>query len=276
MARVKNGLLTCMGDFDGVTGQRRAEPHALWLVVGVHEVDHFSFVRHAALGNIEAQITDSALICEQSLVARLRPQLHQTCEFLDLAFKLNFDFICWVDGVDRAPCAYLLRYFCLLVERYRLGVLQLIFSKTFLFAQGRLLIDWDRDYDRNLRRAVAWCVCERGSLLWGLVGDHRLERLSALDFGWVWRLHIFVGVVNVHNSIDNCRIRVEGEGRGFADCRREKDVSLSDSSVWECLKLLLSFLRFGLSLISPTVWKLELLAWAPRSCELGSLRQSTG
>jgi hypothetical protein len=29
-------------------------------------------------------------------------------------------------------------------------------------------------------------------------------------------------------------------------------------------------------LISPTVWKLELLAWAPRSCELGSLRQSTG
>ena len=83
-----------MGDFDGVTGQRRAEPHALWLVVGVHEVDHFSFVRHAALGNIEAQITDSALICEQSLVARLRPQLHQTCEFLDLAFKLNFDFIC--------------------------------------------------------------------------------------------------------------------------------------------------------------------------------------
>jgi hypothetical protein len=83
-----------MRDFDGSTGQRRAEPHALWLVVGVHEVYDFSFVGHTALGQFKARITDSALIREQSLVALLRAQLRQTCESLDLAFKLNFDFIC--------------------------------------------------------------------------------------------------------------------------------------------------------------------------------------
>lgn len=50
VARVKESVLTCMREFNCSTGQRRAKPHAFWLVVGVQEVYNFSFVGHAALG----------------------------------------------------------------------------------------------------------------------------------------------------------------------------------------------------------------------------------
>lgn len=93
MGAGKGGLLTCMGDLDGPTGQRRAEPHAFWLIVGVEEPDFLAFVRHAALGKFEARITDSARVGVQSVMALQSTQLRQTCVPLHLAFKLNFDFV---------------------------------------------------------------------------------------------------------------------------------------------------------------------------------------
>ena len=99
-----------MRDLDIVARQARTEPHALWLVVRVHEVDDFSFVRDTALGKFIPRFSDTSLVCVQDMVARVRAELSETCELLDLVFKLNFDFVsrhCWVDGAASTGLARL-------------------------------------------------------------------------------------------------------------------------------------------------------------------------
>lgn len=96
-----DGGLTCMGDLHVGAGQRGTEPHALRLVVRVNEVDHLSlFGRDTALGKLVPRFTDSALVCEQHVMARVRVELGKTRELHDFAFKLDFDFVCRRARVD--------------------------------------------------------------------------------------------------------------------------------------------------------------------------------
>jgi hypothetical protein len=84
-----------MGQFYVAAGESRAESHALWLTVCVHEVDLCVVFADAALGQLVLANPSSSLICEQCMVAGFWAELVQTCVVLDLAFKLIFDFICW-------------------------------------------------------------------------------------------------------------------------------------------------------------------------------------
>lgn len=254
-----------MGQFYVAAGESWAESHALWLAVCVYEVDLCVVFADTALRQLVLANTCFSLICKQRMVAGFGAKLVQTFIMLDLAFKLIFDFICWLWWIKRASRT-LLWDFGLFLGWAAGRDLVLYLWMNWLCA------NWNLNDHRD--RKICWIDCR---------GGHGIARDAwggkALDFGWIQGFLISSFNFGVHNCIHCWRVRVIGEDRRFTGLDDGDWLGQGGGVTFHnSLKLRLSFFRSGLNGVSPCgfAWILELLAWVHKSCELCSLCQSTG